>query len=295
MAATKLSTLVAGAVTTAARATARAARRGRDLMDRGDRTMRRRLAARSRYVAGRVEGLAYRLEGRRPDPEVDDTILTQRVRSSLGPLERRLDLPHVHITVADHVARLHGVVARDADARRLERAAARVSGVRAVDSYLHRGLGPGDTRPSSGRRVTAPSAARKELFGAVRQVGVDEPEDVERLVRGILSNLLDLLPDGERGHVLAHLPDDVRTLATPPRRLGAVPKPRTIASFVAAVADACGVLPDTADQATRSLIASLRALVPEEVDDVAAVLPSGLKELWQHPLVALEPSPAGSG
>ncbi|MST33918.1 BON domain-containing protein, partial [Acidimicrobiaceae bacterium USS-CC1] len=103
---------------------------------------------RLRYAGGRLQGLSYRLGGRHPDPHVGDNVLADRIRSSVGGLEKRLDLPHVHVTVERGVAVLHGEVGSAEDARQLERAVEAVSGVAGVESYLHVGLGAGDTRPS---------------------------------------------------------------------------------------------------------------------------------------------------
>jgi len=99
---------------------------------------------------GRFRGLVYRLLGRRPNPHVDDLTLADRVRSSLGPIEKRLDLPHVHVMVEDHVALLHGEVEWPHEAAAIESTARDVSGVRDVESHLHLGLLNSDTRPSQG-------------------------------------------------------------------------------------------------------------------------------------------------
>jgi BON domain len=106
---------------------------------------------RLRYLGGRLRGASYRLGGRTPDPNVDDSTLADRIRSTLGPLEKRLDIPHVHVMVTDHVAHLHGEVPSAAEAAEIERAVVAVSGVTGVESSLHVGLAPGDTRPSAGR------------------------------------------------------------------------------------------------------------------------------------------------
>jgi hypothetical protein len=117
---------------------------------RAARRLAHRLARHARYAAGTVPGLVYRLTGRHPNPDVSDDILADRVRSSIGGLEKRLDVPHIHVMVEDHVAILHGEVTEDSDVRALEHAIVRVSGVRGVESHLHVGLAPGDTRPSEG-------------------------------------------------------------------------------------------------------------------------------------------------
>jgi hypothetical protein len=101
-------------------------------------------------TSGRVRGAMYRIAGRHPDPNVDDRTLADRVRSELGPVEKQLDVPHVHVMVQDHVVALHGDVEWPHEAATIERAARHVSGVRAVESHLHIGLLPGDSRPSWG-------------------------------------------------------------------------------------------------------------------------------------------------
>lgn len=105
-----------------------------------------------RHLVGRSRGLVYRLRGRHPSPDVSDVVLAQRIRSTLGPLQKRLDIPHVHVIVGDHIANLHGVVDASADAEEIEHIVLDVPGVNQVISHLHTGLGPGDTRPSAGRR-----------------------------------------------------------------------------------------------------------------------------------------------
>lgn len=103
-----------------------------------------------RFGAGRLQGLSYHVAGARPDPSVGDGVLADRIRSELGPLLKRRDLPHVHVVVEDHVAVLHGDVPARDDAEAIERAVGGVSGVRGVMSHLHVGLAKGDTRPSAG-------------------------------------------------------------------------------------------------------------------------------------------------
>jgi hypothetical protein len=126
-------------------------------------TVVRVLAAVVRRAAARLDRLAqhhawwrrarYRVLGCRPDPEVDDQLLADRIRSELGPLQKHLDLPHVHVTVHRHVAILHGDVGWPRDAATIARRVREVSGVRDVDSKLHVGLLKGDTRPSHSRRA----------------------------------------------------------------------------------------------------------------------------------------------
>ncbi len=242
------------------------------------------LARNSRYMVSSAPGIVYRLTGRSPDPDVADDILADRIRSSLGPLEKRLDVPHVHVMVYDHVAILHGEVPDDRSAMAIEYAAMRVSGVKGVESHLHAGLAPGDTRPSEGALARPPSAALYALLEAARAAGARD--DAPQAVHAVLRAFADRLPDGEREQVLAHLPADVRALLGLVRRHGERPtRLKTVPQLVAAVIAQGDVEPRHAEDVTRAVVAALRDLVPEEAADVAAVLPVELRGLW-------EPEPA---
>lgn len=239
---------------------------------------------RLRYAGGRLQGLSYRLGGRHPDPHVGDNVLADRIRSSLGGLEKRLDLPHVHVTVERGVAVLHGEVGSAEDARQLERAVEAVSGVAGVESYLHVGLGAGDTRPSQGRAVHPPSDAMRRLIEAATHAGVDAGA-ARPVVRAVLATFADRLPPAERDRVSAHLPADVRSLFEPPQRSGERAPARTVHELVVRVAATAGDEVSTydAEPVTRAVIGAFRSLVPEERRDVAAVLPAELRALWETP------------
>lgn len=236
---------------------------------------------RLRHFGGRLAGMSYRLRGRHPDPDVTGNQLADRIRSAIGPLEKRLDIPHIHVMAEGHIALLHGEVASAADAGEIEAAVAAVSGVHGVESYLHVGLERGDTRPSAGRAVEQPSAARGRLLDAATGAGVD-PAAAQSAVRSILAVLAERLPTDEREQVATHLPADVKAMFAPPRRIRHQEAVRTVPDLVARIATIAEALPrDKALDVTRAVVAELRALVPEEVADVAAVLPRELSELWE--------------
>jgi hypothetical protein len=73
----------------------------------------------ARYVAAAVPGLTYRLSGERPDADVADDIVAERVRARLGLITKHLGLPTVTVRVIDHVALLEGGVRRRGEARRI--------------------------------------------------------------------------------------------------------------------------------------------------------------------------------
>lgn len=253
---------------------------------RGERGIRFRAAARrrARYLRGRWQGVRYRLAGRRPDPWADDDVLADRVRSELGPLEKRLDVPRVHVRVHDHSASLHGDVQSLDVADRLAAAVMRVSGIFTVESYLHIGLGAGDTRPSEGHLQPVASHALRVLLDAATRGGASEDRALAS-VRAVLSAFVDRIPPDEREHVVSHLPADVRPLATPPRRMGEKPRVRTVPELVAdvtaqAASGGNSLAPGREALITESVLAALRGLVPEEADDIAAVLPSDLRAFW---------------
>ncbi len=246
------------------------------------RRTRQEAARQVRHLRGVGTGVWYHVRGRRPDPNVSDDILTQRVRSALGPVEKELDLPRVHVMVDDGLAILHGEVSESGDVWQLERGALRVPGVRGVESYLHCGLSKGTTRPSTGHLEAAirPSPARAALVDAARGAGVSD-HDAPRVARAVLAAFTDRIPADEREQLLAHLPADARQFAGPPRHHGnTTSRARTVAELAATVSTAGALTAEHAAAATRAVIACLRCLVPEEADDVAAVLPPDLRALW---------------
>lgn len=250
----------------------RLARRGLQLADR-----------RLRDISGRLQGASYRLAGGRPDPDISDLVLTDRIRSSLGPLEKRLDLPRVHVMVERHIALLHGVVDTETAAEQIHRAVAAVSGVRAVESYLHVGLGASDARPSEGRRAHAfePSPAKQRLLDVAVAAGVHEDAALP-VVRAILATFADRLPVGERDQVAAHLPTDVKSLFAAPHRTHVVKTARTAEDLVDKIAATTSELPPgKAAELTEAVLQTFRSLVPDEAADIAAVLPAGIRRIWQ--------------
>ncbi|HEV8554877.1 MAG TPA: DUF2267 domain-containing protein [Actinophytocola sp.] len=268
--------LAAGAILGARRLFAPDTPARRALVSGGD-----RVAAELHRLADQWEGTRYRLRGRHPDPDVDDRTLADRIRSTIGPLEKGLDLPHIHVMVVDRTALLHGAVGSAGDAATIEAAVTKISGVRGVESYLHIGLLPSDSRPSAGRSHAPPSEAKQRLVNAATSAGVDEGNALA-VVRTTLAAFTERLPAGERGQLVAHLPRDVRALLQPARRHG---EPadwlQSIPELVGRVVPEAGTASvTTTTDAVRSILGELRALVPEEAADVSSVLPSGLRELW---------------
>ncbi len=261
------------------------------------RTIRRgvdRLARDVRYAASSAPGVLYRLAGRHPDPDVSDDVLADRIRSSIGPLERRLDLPHVHVMVEDHVALLHGDVPHHDAAVTVQRAVSRVSGVQGVESHLHIGLIPGDTRPSEAKEHVEPSAALQDLLAAARDAGASRRPAAA--VHAVLCGFFDRIPAAERDQVLVHLPHDVHQLVGPLRdEIERPARVKRLSEFVAHIVAASGIPADTAEDVTRAVVLTLRDLVPEEASDVAAVLPTELRQLWQSGVAAIEPADRGAG
>jgi uncharacterized protein (DUF2267 family) len=245
---------------------------------RSARKLGKRLARDLRYAAASTPGIRYRLSGRHPDPHVSDDILADRIRSALGPLEHRLDVPRVHVIVDDHIAILHGEIPDERSATAVERAVLQVVGVRGIESHLHLGLTGGDTRPSEGHRHHPRSAALQALVDAARGTGAHHPESA---VHAVLCGFTDRIPDDERAQIFTHLPADVRRLAEPPRRRGErASRVKTVSQLVAAITAERGIEPEHAEAITRAVITTLRGLVPEEVRDIAAVLPGEIKEYW---------------
>jgi len=272
--------MVAGATAAMTAAAAARCRPGTRLSKACGRALAR-VRGRLRYTEGKIEGTVYHLRGREPDPAVTDLTLSDRIRSSLGDTEQKLDLPHVHVMVEHHVALLHGAVGTEHDAEEIERAVAAVPGVAGVESYLHVGLGPWDTRPSAGRGVHRPSAAMEALLGAAEKAGVSSTA-APLVVRGVLATFADRLPAAQRAHLSSNLPADVRPLFTPPRRLQGAPPARSLRDLVGRVLVTTSDMPlDRAEDVTVHVVRALRDLVPGDVREIAAVLPRELRELWE--------------
>ena len=119
------------------------------------------------------------------------------------------------------------------------------------------------------------------LLSAAQDAGAGpEPRDA---VHAVLCGFTDRIPEGERVHVLAHLPSDARALAGPAHRHGEhAPRIKSLTQLVASAVEEGGLDPRHAERITRSVVAALRSLVPEEADDVAAVLPAELRDLWDR-------------
>lgn len=246
---------------------------------------RRHLARRMRHTAGRLEGLAYRVAGRHPDPDVDDRVLADRVASTLGPVTRHLDLPRVHTTAKDGVVHLAGRIDSLDAFHEIERTVRAIPGVRDIRTANLRRMGPSDGRPSdgaAGRRSTA----LRDLLQGVNALDIGDEEDARRLVGAILAVLLRILPEDPRRHFETHLPADVRALTDEALIVGVLERPRSMSEFIAQVADAAARTTGTAELVMRRVLADLRDLVPEEADDIAAVLPREIARMWDDPMHA---------
>jgi uncharacterized protein (DUF2267 family) len=209
--------------------------------------------------------------------EADDVVLADRVRSSIGPLLKELDTPRVHVMAESDRVLLHGDIISDDARERLEAAVRRVPGVGTVASYLHVGLLPGDMRPSVGR-VEQPSSMARCFHDALAHSGiVGRPADLA--LGETLRLVTDTIPERERAHVFAHLPVDVKSLVRcrPASPRSPVQQPGELFNIVRVRS---GLRKSESEAAVRTIVHELRRLVPEECDDVAAVLPSGLKPLW---------------
>ena len=96
------------------------------------------LRRRGRHLAGQTKGVAYHALRRHPDANVDDATLADRVRSSIGPLEKRLHVPRVHVTVENGTVILHGEVPSNEAEAEIVKAIDGIAGVRDVRSHLTR-------------------------------------------------------------------------------------------------------------------------------------------------------------
>jgi uncharacterized protein (DUF2267 family) len=234
----------------------------------------------SRHVRGVLEGARYRLAGRGPDPLAGDDVLAERVRATLGPVQKRLDLPRAHVMVTDHVATLHGEVGTTAEAFSLAGAAGTVPGVMAVRSRLHVGPLPGQARPSQGRlRQRAPSEPLRLLLDAAARAGVGT-DLAPAAVRAVVEAFAACLPAHERRRLLAGLPRDLRRLAAPRHPCRWTEQPADLVSCVAETSGLGDLV--RAEEVTVAVLAALAdVLRPAEADRVELALGSDLRWLWE--------------
>ena len=87
-------------------------------------------------------GWAYPTLRRHPDATVDAAPLADRVRSSIGPLEKRLHVPRVHVTVENGTVILHGEVPSNEAEAEIVKAVEGIAGVGDVRSHLTTTLTP---------------------------------------------------------------------------------------------------------------------------------------------------------
>jgi hypothetical protein len=87
-------------------------------------------------TAHESKGLAYRALRRHPSTTVDDSVLADRVRSTIGPLEKQLHNSRINVTVENGIAILHGDIESREAATQLEEAVRSVAGVRDIRSNL---------------------------------------------------------------------------------------------------------------------------------------------------------------
>jgi uncharacterized protein (DUF2267 family) len=140
-------------------------------------------------------------------------------------------------------------------------------------------MGPAEFRSTSsseGAQLRPPSIALRRLLSAAIDTGIG-PHQAGKAVHAVLSTFLQRLPEGERRHVT-----DVRRLATTRGRAGRPGRPpRTVAELTAKVMTADGMSAERAGRVIAAVLGTLRILVPEEAADVASVLPSELRKLWE--------------
>lgn len=83
-----------------------------------------------------AKGLAYRAMRRHPSTTVDDSVLADRIRSTIGPLEKQLHNSRINVTVENGIAILHGDIDSREAATQIEEAVRGVAGVRDIRSHL---------------------------------------------------------------------------------------------------------------------------------------------------------------
>jgi hypothetical protein len=87
-------------------------------------------------TVNQAKGLAYRATRRHPSTRVDDSVLADRIRSTIGPLEKQLHNARINVTVEDGIAILHGDIDSPEAAKQIEEAVRSIAGVHGIRSHL---------------------------------------------------------------------------------------------------------------------------------------------------------------
>ena len=87
-------------------------------------------------AVNRAKGLAYRATRRHPSTKVDDSVLADRIRSTIGPLEKQLQNSRITVTVENGIAILHGDIESSEAATQIEEAVRAVAGVHGIRTHL---------------------------------------------------------------------------------------------------------------------------------------------------------------
>ena len=87
-------------------------------------------------TVNQAKGWAYRATRRHPSTPVDDSVLADRIRSTIGPLEKQLHNSRINVTVENGIAILHGDIESPEAAIQIEDAVRGVAGVHGIRSHL---------------------------------------------------------------------------------------------------------------------------------------------------------------
>jgi hypothetical protein len=87
-------------------------------------------------AVNKAKGMTYRAMRRHPSTTVDDSVLADRIRSSIGPLEKQLHSSRINVTVENGIAILHGDIESPEAAAQVEDAVRGVAGVHGIRSHL---------------------------------------------------------------------------------------------------------------------------------------------------------------
>ena len=213
-----------------------------------------------------------------------DLTIGDRVRSSLGPLLKKLDQPRVHVMVVDGVATLHGDVTNGAARAEIKSCTQRVPGVCGVRSHLFVGPLESDTLPSGGRSHRR-SRLSIELNDAAHACGFWSEAAAKRALAGLLGVFALRLEPSRRRVFTEHLPRDVRPLAEPPAWLDDDMRLiRREHDFAQIVALAICTDVEHADRFLRRVLPVLRRHAPQDAHLIGSGLPPQLHAIWAgHP------------
>jgi uncharacterized protein (DUF2267 family) len=143
-------------------------------------------------------------------------------------------------------------------------------------------IGHAPRQASSRRRIAKAAEDRHIGFRWLkREAGLASEHDAEAVFRAVAWVFGRRVGRGEARHVAAHLPLGLREVWDEETRNAGSPQGFERTEFIRSVAARLGVETTQAEILVATVFAWLKHLAPEEIADIATILPARLREVWE--------------